>query len=460
MAPDRMNASWLRAVVALIALTGLLALSGCGGGSGAPNNPFASKPPAVTPIILLPAAITVYSHTPATVSVSGGVPPYQAFSSNTALLPVAQAVNGATIVLLANDAAAATAVVITVQDSIGQTATATATVNPAPIFGTLTITPANQTCAGGGSSGGGGSGSTGTTTNVVCSGQTATASVQVKAPSGAGLPNRQVRFDVVSGAFAFQSSNPAQPLVASLTVVSDANGNANAILQANAGVPTQPAQLRVTEVTTGNSVIGNFTILQSTNGSAVLSVVPATATLTGADSASCSGNFRVDYFIYGGTPPYHVSSSFPSAVTIVNPIVPVSGGAFEAVTNGTCVNPLTFTIVDATGLQTTATLINQPGTVTPPAPPGPAVAVTPGSVSTTTVACESAAGISFVISGGTPPFSVAASGATVSPSPVTTSPGTFSVKFNPPSAVGSPHTIFIGDAGKPQQTTTATVTCS
>ena len=47
--------------------------------------------------------------------------------------------------------------------------------------------------------------------------------------------------------------------------------------------------------------------------------------------------------------------------------MPVSGAAFTAVTNGKfCVNPLTFSILDAAGLQTTAELITTVGTNAPP----------------------------------------------------------------------------------------------
>jgi len=459
MAPDRMIDRWVRPFLALVALAALLALGGCGGGSGAPNNQFAPKPPALTPVFLLPPAETVYSHTPATLTVSGGAAPYQAFSSNAAILPVGQAVNGTTVVLLANDVAAPTAVTITVQDSAGQTATASITVSPAPLIGGLTITPADTSCVPSTPSGGrvSISASSSTSTNVVCSGTTATATVQVTGPGGAGIPNRQVRFDVVTGAFAIQSSNPAQPLVPTLTVASDANGNATVILQAAVNAPTQPAQLRATDLTTGNSVVGNFTIVQVTDGSTILSVVPATATITGPDTATCTTGFKVDYFIYGGTPPYHVSSTFPEGATLVNSVVAAAGGFFEAITNGTCVNPLTFTIVDATGRQITAQLINQPGTATPPAPPGPPLSVTPPSYTVGTGGCTGKT-FGFVITGGTPPFSVASPGGVVAPASVTTSPGSFTISgFTDGSGL---HTIFIGDAGKPQQGATASVTCN
>ncbi|HEV2040527.1 MAG TPA: hypothetical protein VGT81_10850, partial [Casimicrobiaceae bacterium] len=362
MASNVMNNKWLRTILALCALAGLLALGGCGGGSGAPNNRFAPPVSPPGPLFILPPTAVVYSHTAAALQVSGGAPPYQAFSSNSAVLPVAQSVLSGVIVLIPSEVAADTTVIITVQDSIGQTATSSVTVRPAPLFNTLTVVPSRTACG----------------VNAVCSGDTATATVQVIGPGGAGIPNRQVRFDVIVGAYAIQSSNPGQPLVSTLTVVSDVNGFARVVLQAGVNVPTQPAQIRATDLTTGNSVTASFTIVQQTDGSAILSVVPATATITGTFVNQCSSGFRIDYFIYGGTPPYRVSSTFPTAVTIFNSPVLVSGGAFEAVTNGTCVNPLTFTIVDATGRQTTATLINAPGTtVIPPPTPPTALKVTP-----------------------------------------------------------------------------------
>jgi hypothetical protein len=440
MASNSMNNTWLRPVLALCALAGLLVLSGCGGGSGAPNNPFAPKPVAVGPLFLLPPTAVVYAHTAATLQVSGGATPYQAFSSNSAVLPVAQAVDTGVIVLIPGDVAADTPVIITVQDAIGQTATSSITVRPAPLFNTLSVVPSRTVCG----------------TNAVCSGDTATATVQVIGPAGAGIPNRLVRFDVLVGAFAIQSSNPAQPLVASLTVVSDATGSARVVLQAAVSVPTQPAQIRATDLTTGNAVTAAFTIVQQTDGSAILSIIPLTATITGPDKNTCSAGVRVDYFIYGGTPPYHVAPSFPDTVTIVNATVFASGGSFEVITNGSCVNPLTFTIVDAIGRQTTAVLINTVGTATPPPPPSPAIQVTPPSASANP--CTGATpSFGFTITGGTPPFSVASSDGVVTTSPVTTSPGSFTFKIT--NFANGDHLIFIGDASVPQKTITATVHC-
>jgi len=85
-------------------------------------------PPALA---VLPATLDVFSGIASQLTISGGVPPYRAFSTNTAILPVTQNVVGDTIPLLANTVAAVTAVSVTVQDSVGQTVTVLVTVRPA-----------------------------------------------------------------------------------------------------------------------------------------------------------------------------------------------------------------------------------------------------------------------------------------------------------------------------------------
>ena len=128
----RLFAAWLRPLAGLFALAGVLALSACGGGSGAPNNPFAPPPATLAPLTVLPATLTVYAQVATTVTISGGVAPYRAFSNNTAVLPVVQNLPGTTITLLANGVASSTAVDITIQDSAGATVTASVTVLPGP----------------------------------------------------------------------------------------------------------------------------------------------------------------------------------------------------------------------------------------------------------------------------------------------------------------------------------------
>ncbi len=290
MTENRLPAAWLRPLLGMFAIAGVLALSACGGGSGAPNNPYAPGPAVPGPLTVLPPDVTAYSGVPTTLTITGGVGPYFAFSSNPAVLPVTQAVPGNTVLLFASSVAAATTVVVTAQDTTGAKAISTVTVTPAPLLPNLiTITP-NGDCSVG---------------NSLCSGGTGTASVVVAAPGGGGIPGRQVRFDVVFGAYALQTSNPSAPLASTVTVATDQNGTASVGIAVNANAPTQIATIRATDVTTGNQVTGNFLIQQVTDGSQILSVIPTgTVTIDGPDASTCSTGVIVQYHIYGGTPPY------------------------------------------------------------------------------------------------------------------------------------------------------------
>jgi hypothetical protein len=218
--------------------------------------------------------------------------------------------------------------------------------------------------------------------------------------------------------------------------------------------------LRATELTTGNSVTAVFTIVQSTNGSAILSITPTTATISGANTATCSAGFRADYYIYGGTPPYNVSSTFPTAVTLQNAVVTTSGGFFSAITNGTCVNPLVFTIVDSTGRQTTATLINQPGTAAPPTPPTPtSLVITPTSLTGTSCTGKT---FQFLITGGTTPYSTA--GAVITPlippqtTPAVSVSGTTLTVTGIIGGTATVTSVVVVDQSSPQKSITGTIT--
>lgn len=436
MTENRLLAVWQRSLAGLVALAGALVLSACGGGSGAPNNVFNTP----GPLTVLPALAVAYSGVPIVLTVNGGTPPYKAFSSNSGLAPVAENVAGNTIVIVPGSVSADTDVTITVQDNPNaQTSpartTATLTVRFAPLLNSLTITPTSTDCG----------------TNAICSGQTGTASVTVLGPQGGPIAGRQVQFDVVSGPYAILTSDAAQTPVNTLRVFSDSSGHASVVLKANASAPTQMAQLRATDLTSGQALVGNFLIQQVTDGTTVLTVVPAEATITSAFKGVCSSGFTTEYFIYGGTPPYRVTSTFPSAVTLNTSTVNVAGGSFQATTNGTCVDPLNFSIVDATGLQTTAKLINKAGDTDAPA--SPALAVTPASVAVTAPSTCAGRTFQFIATGGTPAYS-----AIVTPTPATAptiSGSTISVSGL---STGT-WTVTVADQSSPQKTATATVTC-
>ena len=148
------------------------------------------------------------------------------------------------------------------------------------------------------------------------------------------------------------------------------------------------------------------------------------------------------------------SSSKHFGATLLNSTVNTNGGSFTADTNGSCVDPLIFSIVDATGRQTTAELHNVEGTEDAPVVT-PAVAVSPSNF--TNSACTGNT-FNFVVSGGTAPFNVVSAGGTVTPNPVPATPGGFAVSGF---LTGSgPHQVLVGDSSTPQKTASATINCT
>ncbi|MCC6870115.1 MAG: hypothetical protein IT522_14955 [Burkholderiales bacterium] len=451
---DRLFAAFLRWTGALLGVAGLLVLAGCGGGSGAPNNPYEPPPPPIPPLLVLPSAITVYPGTPTTLTVSGGVAPYRAFSTDATALPVSTNVVGETIVLAANPVNAMTGVQVTVEDARGVTSTPVAvTVQPAPLLPSLiTITGnPNPACSG--------------TEATVCSGGTGTARVQVTGAGGVGIKGRQVRFDAVQGNFQLVSTNPAQPLVTTFTTTTDANGNAVAILSVPADTPTQSGILRATDVTSGQQITGAFLIQQMTTDGAVLAVLPlGTTTITGPDSATCSTGVTVAYFIFGGTPPYRVTTGFPQAINIGGAPVTRSGGSFTATTNGTCFENLTFVITDATGATIPTGnypfITNERG-ATPPTPPLTPLVVTPGAIAKAN--CVPANTFQFLGTGGVAPYSAVVTSSTSPTSPILSpQTGLASGQAVTVSGLTSPSqtTITLFDSASPRQSGSVTIDCS
>jgi hypothetical protein len=249
--------AWLRPLMTLAALAGVLSLAACGGGSGSPSSMSGSVG---VPLAITPATATVYSGNPFTFLVTGGTQPYSVLSSDQAALPVVGTLTGNTLVVVPGSVGADTAVTLSIRDASGQTASAAVTVRPALLLpASITIT-GNPNC--------GASGAT------LCSGQDGTASVVLTGPAGAPLAGRQVRFDVVQGDFSISSTTPGQPLVQSLTVTTDQNGNATVRLVVPTTAATQIATIRATDVIGGSSVVGQFTIAQFVNGNSVLSIIP------------------------------------------------------------------------------------------------------------------------------------------------------------------------------------------
>src|SRR4029453_10666172 len=297
-----------------------------GGGGGSPSNAYV-QPPGSIPLTVLTVTTTVYSGVPATLTLTSGTAPFSVFSSNASILPGTQT-SSSTIPLLANQVNTNTPVTLTVQDASGQQVPITVTVSPSLLLpASITIT-GNPVCTG--------------SNATLCSGQDGTATVVVTGVGGATLAGRSVRFDVVLGQFSLIAANSTVP-AQTVTVQTDQNGVAAVTLRVPVNAGTQFATLRATDVTSGSTVIGQFTIAQFVNGNSVLSVIPTgTTTFTGRDTAHCAESGVASFYIFGGTPPYAVATNFPTAVSLIGVPVLASGGSFSVAPNGTCFTGLTF----------------------------------------------------------------------------------------------------------------------
>ncbi len=342
----------------VLAMAGLLAGCGAGNGGGAIDTPTTT-----VPLTVLPSTPTIFFGNPTQVSINGGVPPYRIYSNNTGIISFpSQNVDGSQAVISAQNVDATTQVPVEVIDAQGSVSTVPVTVNPAPIA-TLTIRPdpaaPGEGCA-----------------PAVCSGQTALVEVKLTNGSGAAIVGRTVKFENMSstgvvgggGNYKFVDAiYQPTPVSTETTSITDATGVAQARILVDVNAPTQYALMKVTDQTNLSFRHGNFTIAQFTDGAGTLTVLPDTATITDYyKDGICSSGAQVDYRIYGGTPPYSVAASFPTTVTITNAPITSNGGYFRATTRGSCVNPVTFTITDATGRTITAELINQDGAEEPP----------------------------------------------------------------------------------------------
>ncbi|MEP7156282.1 MAG: hypothetical protein ABI905_10955, partial [Betaproteobacteria bacterium] len=289
-----MKMNWMleHGVKSIILACCLMVLNSCG--SGAVSS---SSNPALA-LTLSPATATAYPGVPLTFSIAGGGArgPYQLTSSNASLLEVpTAAVNDTQISLTPSSVSAQQSVTITVRDQAGATATSAVAIQPNLINGDITITgtapPEFPACAGAG---------------FICSGQSGTASLTVSA--GGSTASRNVRFDVVQGAFKFPTDVAQTTFANTITVRSDETGKAVAIIRADTGALPQIATIRITDVLTGAFRTATFIIKQPSIGTGQFTTVPPEWKISGAFVNECPGG-DVDFLIFGGTPPYAIRSS-------------------------------------------------------------------------------------------------------------------------------------------------------
>ena len=452
--------SWAKqvAVIAVFGAMGVL-LGSCGGSGVASTTPSVPTVPPVIALGVLPGAADVFADLPTDFSITGGTGPYTAGSSNTVLVPAPTVTGSATtgfkITVIAKSANIDTPVTITIRDSLGVTAALALNVRATTINNTVTITPiapSGTGCGGG-----------------LCSGGDARVVVSAVL-NGIKLTNRPIRFDVFQGDFRFVTPG-TNVLVTSIVVNTDENGEAVARIQALVTAPTQVATLTSTDTVTGLVRRTNFNIIQTTSGTGILSTLPSgPTTFTGnkpavGQPAQCPFGGVVDYYIYGGTPPYTVNTPLPSFVTVFPSIVTTNGGSFRATQTGCGASQLIVTDTQNRVVETSQVIgVLGPKGEDPPPVVANTIVVSP---TTLTVGCGQTGTVSVSGSG---TFTTTVSTAGVPPGSFTVTPaagaipGTISFTRNtsvPPAApLTSPTSIVVNVAGATVVSVTVAVPAS
>ncbi|MGE0356540.1 MAG: hypothetical protein AB7P08_06455 [Burkholderiales bacterium] len=379
----RLPLATLRAAAAAFAAA--LALASCGGGGVSANpSPIVDSPT----LTILPATAVLYSGLPTTFVLSGGTGAYVIASSDQAVIQVAGGVTGRSVTVVPNNVTADTTVTLTVRDTgTAAPVSATLTVRPGTVNNNLTITPsATQSTS---------------CTPAVCSGGDAEVKVTTS-QGGIPLAARGMRFEVISGAFAFITTPPGttpEILATFIDTTTDETGTARARIRVTALAANQTALVKATDLATGAYRQSSFAIAQFTGTTPAFFTLPSSITFTGAFSTACAQNVATDVSIFGGTPPYSISGG-SSAFTATPSTVLVNGGKFNVVLplGASCVDGAAIGVTDATGRTISVTVNNVLGAGTAPAP---AVTMAPATL---TLFCGTTA--SLVVSGGTPPISV------------------------------------------------------
>ncbi len=421
--------SWAKQAAILAIFGAMSALLGSCGGGGVTS----TTPATATPLGVLPSAADVFADVPVEFRVSGGTGPYQLGSSNIVAVPT-PTISGSNFTVFAKSVNADTAVTITVRDSLGITTSVALSVKPTTLNNTVTLTPiapSGTGCGGG-----------------LCSGGDARV-VVTAVVNGIKLTNRPIRFDVFQGDFRFVTPG-TNVQVTSLIINTDENGEAVARIQAIVTAPTQVATLTSTDTVSGLVRRTNFNIVQTVSGTGILSSLPSgTTTFTGAkpgvgQPAQCPFGGVVDYYVYGGTPPYRVVSPLPQFLTVDPSIVTTNGGSFRVTQNGCGTSQLIVTDAQNRVIETSQVKGELgPAGDAPPTPTPTSLTVTPttqtllcGQTGTSTLS-GSGTYTSTITTAGVPPGSF-----TVTPASGAI-PGTISFTRNNGVAALSPTTITV-----------------
>ena len=351
---------------------GALLLGSCGGGGAAGTNEGGN-------LLILPLTGTFFAGVPSTMTIQGGRRPYRLTSSEPGILPVPNTLDANTFTVIPNnpgviDSGVAVnelpvrTVIVSVTDQTNGFNTATIQVAQNFLTGYgvryLSNCPSQRAAA--------------AAPQACAGGETA---IQVEANfTGALIGNRTYRLDILRGPYSWVFSPGGAIVGNSITVVTDHQGKTNAVFRVNGNVATQIGIFRITDVATGVSTEQVF-VIQGTDITSTLTLVPNEFTFTGADNTRC-GTGSATFLAFDGTPPYRAVSSFASVEVTPSSTSSQPGQFLLSVTDaGTCLENATIVVTDANNARGTVTVTTTAGSADPPPA---ALRVVPSSL---TVAC-------------------------------------------------------------------------
>ncbi|HEX3097550.1 MAG TPA: hypothetical protein VHQ02_07520, partial [Usitatibacter sp.] len=190
--------------------------------------------------------------------------------------------------------------------------------------------------------------------------------------------------------------------------------------------------LRITDTSSGSSQTTSITVAPGSN--APLNAQPATVNFTGSTSTSCASGITASVIVFGGRPPYTLSS--PGAFTVSPPVLTASGSTFTIGATGQCSAGSPIAIVDANGASVTVNASNALGTGVAL----PAFVVAPLAVNFT--ACGQQADIA--LAGGTGSYFVTANNSVVSAQITGASPPVATISLPVGALTGSQADVSVG----------------
>jgi hypothetical protein len=316
-------------------------------------------------LALTPAASSFYAGVPYSLNITGGRKPYLVTSSEQTLIALNFTTESPTVEFVANNPGVVDpgldpnevprrSVTITVRDSLGISVSATYSV--LQNFFTGYGASYSNTCA-----------STGAVPPQACSG---TDTVLSYAPVSQGVlyGNRELQFERVRGDYSFVVEDPSvvPQSVNLIRVRTDQTGRALVRMRVAVNASTQTATYKVTDVSTGVTANGVFTIVQQAPVDAITVLPSNEVTFTGLLSTQC-GAGGADVYVYGGTPPYSVVATNPLAVS--TPTLAASGDKLNiglSFVPPPCPQGLAVIVSDSKGARAQIAVKSEAGTGTLP----------------------------------------------------------------------------------------------